>query len=336
MRVWMYPKTSKTNKYNELLSNSIEKNGLKVENFKQRKLLSVKSGDIIHFHWPHSIYQSRFTTILIFKSLLLLLIIKVMRLKGVKFVWTIHNLYPHKYKYKKIEKLVRNLIIKNVNIILTCGESIKKEVMNEYRVSNEKIKVVLHGSYLGVYQNQNRDIKEKFMIPSDHFVYLFLGAIKPYKGIDDLIYSFSSLKSNKSSLIIAGKPSEEFNFNKYKEIASDNIIFDLRFIPDEEIADYLTGSNAVVLPYKDITTSGSALLALSFNKYIVAPDTPFLREYFDENTSILYDRNDELGLTNSLKMVMQENINKSYFEKKLENISWSKIGKELTGIYKEL
>ena len=43
------------------------------------------------------------------------------------------------------------------------------------------------------------------------------------------------------------------------------------FVPDGEVQHYLLAADAVVLPFKEILTSGSAMLALSFGRPVVAP-----------------------------------------------------------------
>ena len=46
----------------------------------------------------------------------------------------------------------------------------------------------------------------------------------------------------------------------------------LRYISDEETQIYLRASDLVVLPYRDILNSGSALLALSFDRPVWLPE----------------------------------------------------------------
>ena len=45
----------------------------------------------------------------------------------------------------------------------------------------------------------------------------------------------------------------------------------LRYIPDAELQVWLRAADVVVLPFRDILTSGSAILALSFGRAVVAP-----------------------------------------------------------------
>ena len=45
----------------------------------------------------------------------------------------------------------------------------------------------------------------------------------------------------------------------------------LGFVPDDELQVHLRASDVVALPYREIFTSGSVLLAMSFGRAVIAP-----------------------------------------------------------------
>ena len=51
----------------------------------------------------------------------------------------------------------------------------------------------------------------------------------------------------------------------------------LEFVPDNDIAEWLAAADLVVLPYRAIENSGTALLALSADRPIVVPDAGAMR-----------------------------------------------------------
>jgi len=341
MNIWMFPKFSKTNKYNELLSKALEEKGVNIKDFRQRYIFKMKKNDILHVHWTHSIYQSNIKSLFILKSLIVLFFIKVLRLKGIKFVWTVHNLYPHSYKFKKLEKWIRKTIMNECSFIIVAANSLKQNVLKEYSIPEEKIKVIPHGHYKNAYKIKGENIREKYNIEKQDYLYLFLGAIKPYKGVDSLLLNFQKLsqtnKEEKNYLLVAGNASEEIQQELIKQSGNSNIIFDFRFIPDDEIADIILACDAVVLPYKEITTSGSAILALSFNKPIVAPKTPFLVEYFNLKNSILYNDTEENSLFYAMEeiKVLSKNNTKKDFEDSIKRLEWSEIAKSIITEYQK-
>ena len=63
----------------------------------------------------------------------------------------------------------------------------------------------------------------------------------------------------------------------------------LSFVPDDELPVLLAAADAVVLPFRDILTSGSAILAMSYGRAVIAPSLGCLPETLDPEAAILYD-----------------------------------------------
>jgi beta-1,4-mannosyltransferase len=148
--------------------------------------------------------------------------------------------------------------------------------------------------------------------------FFILRSMKPYKGIQQLMEAFNELKDPACCLLIVGKPTTEMKeMLEDAKLNNNEIKLDLRFIPNEEIYDTLDSANVLVLPYEEITTSGPAILALSYYKPIIAPKAPFLIESFNEYTAILYDANDPKGLEKALIQAKTMNFerNKPYSKK---------------------
>ncbi|TJY43453.1 glycosyltransferase family 4 protein [Cohnella pontilimi] len=339
MKVWMWPKTSQLNRYSNLLSDSLCAAGLDIRDLKHGKLMlhigPTKPGDIVHVHWVHHAYQHRNPLLFIVKSFIFVLTMVWLKLKKVQLIWTIHNLYPHEVKFRKMERFMRTLICRFCGKLIVASESIKKKVMAEFNVPANKIYVVKHGHYLGVYKPQGVDFRSRYHIHEADGVYLFLGAIKAYKGVEDLIESFQAIKTPNRYLIIAGKADREMEAYLKRLDNTENIIPDLRFIPDEEVADLIRAADVMVMPYKEITTSGTAILGLSFQKLIVMPENDFIDEYFREDMVVRYDPADGSGLANAMKAAL--NVKKAEttakYEEVLKELDWSTIAQKMKNVY---
>ncbi len=339
MKVWMWPKSSELNFYNDLLTNSLCGAGLDIMDLKHGKLMlqvgQAKPGDIVHIHWIHHAYQNRNPLLFIAKSFILVLTMLYLKLRNVQLVWTIHNLYPHSVKHPKMERFMRTLICRFCSKMIVASESVKRKVMKEFGVPSSKLSVVKHGHYLGVYKSKGIDFRRVYNISEDADIYLFLGAIKAYKGVEDLIESFNAVKTKHSYLIIAGKADKEIEAYMQGVVDTENIILDLRFVPNEEVADLISAVDVMVMPYKEITTSGSAILGLSFKKLIVMPDNDFIDEYFKEDMVVRYDPTHANGLTNAMKTAL--NVKKEgkapKYEEVLKELEWSGIAEQIKNVY---
>lgn len=104
---------------------------------------------------------------------------------------------------------------------------------------------------------------------------LFFGTIKPYKGVDVLIEAGIVLAAIRRDfrITIAGRPYQSLETLRariFKAGADEVFRFDLNFVPDAKLAQYLAAASIVVFPYREIDGSGALSHAISFGKPIVA------------------------------------------------------------------
>ena len=75
----------------------------------------------------------------------------------------------------------------------------------------------------------------------------------------------------------------------------------------QNVADYAAVSEAFLLPYRKITTSGALQAAFTFQKGVVASDLPYFRETLgeDENAGRLFN----VGDASALAVAIREYLN---------------------------
>lgn len=221
--------------------------------------------------------------------------------------------------------------------IILMGASVKEELVRNFKATEKKMLIVPHGHYKEAYPSFGLDVRERFGIPKNAYLFAFIGQISPYKGIDRLLGSFEKLSDEGVHLLIAGKPSQDLEFSIRTAAERDmRVHLSLSFVDDSEVADYVLSSDCLVLPYRNITTSGTAILALTYSKPVIAPDIGLLREYTTPETSILYNPSEPDGLTNSMAEMMRRKTmfdNKRPYERKLEELDWTKVSELLLNAY---
>lgn len=106
---------------------------------------------------------------------------------------------------------------------------------------------------------------------------LFVGSIKPYKGLDLLVESLALLASKAPvgswQLVVAGHPS--YDIEPLKERLQElnvgsQVTLSLRHQSERELAWLLHDSHVVVLPYREIDQSGVLLAAVGMERPVVA------------------------------------------------------------------
>ncbi|MFA6005270.1 MAG: glycosyltransferase family 4 protein [Patescibacteria group bacterium] len=201
--------------------------------------------------------------------------------------------------------------------------------------------IVPHGNYVNFYTNTVSQIVSRRLlhIPKDEFVYLFFGRIEKYKGVDLLINLFNKANIKGTRLLIAGNASDPSIKKSLQSINEKSIDIHIGFVPDDKVQVYMNAANVVVLPFRKITTSGSALLALSFGKPIICPQLGDLVEFPDDFT-FFYNPQNSKNLLNTLVSVYKDRKNLGskgrQALKYAQSISWQEAATKTQLVYNSL
>ncbi len=150
----------------------------------------------------------------------------------------------------------------------------------------DRISVIPHGAYTGSYREANRTESRRTLgLPGSARIVMFFGQIRPYKGLADLIPAWDEVTATGDDgdpapfLLIAGKCDDDGErVRLQREVGERNGRFDEGYASHEKVPLYFAAADIVVLPFRQVTTSGSAVLALSLGRPIVAPRIGALRD----------------------------------------------------------
>jgi beta-1,4-mannosyltransferase len=341
-------KNESFNPYNALLYRDIQIAGHRVSEYSHKTAIT-KQYDIIHLHWPDGYIDVANWVKAFQRVLLLTIIIMVSKTKRAKLIWTVHNLEPHDAYHPKLSQwFLKQFAAVCDGFIFLTKEGSKKfgSLYPDINISTTHSKkkstaVIPHGHYRDSYPPPIAQLvaKELLGIPKDKSVLLFLGMIKPYKNCDGLINEFLKAKLQNTVLVIAGKVSTAEHQRKLEMLAANqpNILMYFHFIPDADMPLYMSAADKVILPYKSILNSGALLLALSFNKAVIAPRLGAFIDLHEELGSkwiSIYD-----GDLNAEKLTFNFNSQNQISNKvpcPLENYDWNKIAELTLKFYQEL
>lgn len=175
---------------------------------------------------------------------------------------------------------------------------------------------------------------------------LFFGSIKPYKGVDVLIEAGISMAAKRRDfrITIAGQPFQsldELRLRIANSGAEDVFRFDLNYVSDEKLADYLAEARIVVFPYREIDGSGALSHAVRFQKPIVASKVGgFAESPFAEHLSLV-PPDDAIALTATLSELLDEPTRLDELERKsalLLNLlpSWNDYAQACNAVYQAI
>lgn len=287
----------------------------------------VKKPYLIHFQW--------------FKIPRLdLILLRLLKAKGVKIVMTAHNILPHDSgsNYKKIYKKIYH----HVDAIIVHTAITKEELISGFNINHGKIHIIPHGVLKmdrnkKVIKKVKADFKKKYAL-ENKVVFSLLGSINKYKGVDIVAKAWKSLNLSKNTnmhLIVAGSG----NYNLLKPVEKDTSVTLInRFLTDDEFVALVHLSDYVMLPYRQISQSGVLLTALNEKKKVIVSNKGGLPEPFKfGDIGYIIDQLNEETLRSTITKASSQNHEK-VDEKIWENIhiyyDWSNIGKLTYELYK--
>lgn len=282
MKAAYYPFSFEGNKYSKIIIECIKNSGNEVLPFerviKNRELRNEV--EIYYFNWIENI-QANNKFKMLSKFLLRVLLIKYLKFKNKKIIWTMHNRTPHDIETSKIVEFFMKFLVKASDKIIILSDESKNELLNFINLKeiDNKVFYIPHPNYIGEYPVISNISDNE----SDSSIkLLFLGMIRRYKNIELIIDIANHFKDKNIKFIIAGKPID-YNYEKelLNKIKSNNIETIFEFIEDKKMISLINKSDALLLPYdiKSSMNSGTILLAFSNKKTVISPMIGTLKDF---------------------------------------------------------
>jgi glycosyltransferase involved in cell wall biosynthesis len=284
-RVAVFPDMSAYNPYQALVQRALDKQGIEVVEAGARLtprwvLGAQKRGvDAVHLHWlellafdPRRRFSSVLDTIRTFR---LCLALKLLRRSRLRLVWTVHNLKPHESAHPRLYRMLERAAAASADAVLVHSRYAAQMVERELRPRG-RIEVGYHGSYLAWYpiaQESRDSLRSRYGLAPDSFVFLLFGQVRAYKRVAEAVRTFSDLDGAQLSLLVAGNPKDQPTREELEALAAKDgrVALQLRWIGDEEVEGVHRASDAIVLNYAEIFSSGALLLAWSLGRPVIAP-----------------------------------------------------------------
>ena len=248
--------------------------------------------DIVHLHAtpPFGLGPVRLRQHLLFHLRLARL-----RRAGAKIIWTIHDVYPHESKWEAMDMWCGRKLANWADYCIVHAPSALEAICQRWKTPGlPRVALIPHGNYLKVYPDNitREEARQKLGIEPGRMVYLFLGLIRPYKGVEVLLDVFSGMGDRKDAmLLLAGEPVNE----TIREVINTAAARDsrIKFFPgyakEEELQVYMNAADVVVFPYRNSLTSGSVIMAMGFRKACIAPKLGAIKDALDDQGAYMFD-----------------------------------------------
>ncbi len=270
--------------------------------------------------------------------------------RGGRLVYTVHNLGQHEGEGGAVEAAAVQRLLALADGVHVHAAYMGDEVralLN--RPEGFRLAVIPHGHYIDAYPNTVTRAEARRALDSpltvNHSpltIFLFLGLIRPYKGLEELLPAFRSLDNPNAALLIAGRPRPSDYAARLAAQADDDlrVRWHAQFVPDDQVQLWMNAADAVVLPYRQITTSGAAMLAWSFGKPVVAPALPAFTEPMAAAPflGLLYDPATPDGLANALRQAatIDWQSRREPILAWARQFDWPGIGRQFAALYQQV
>jgi glycosyltransferase involved in cell wall biosynthesis len=361
MDVLMLPDYSDGNPYQRRLRDALEARSVSVSMTKGEcfallfggfRLLPILGAlrehgrpDVLHLHWIYPFTIGKHRPLTLAKGIQFLLELAVVRLLGVRIVWTVHNLEEHERRAPRLDRWYRHLLVRLSGRLIVHCESARTAVVDAYDLSpalREKIQIVPHGHYIDCYTDETTPAaaRAELDVDRDTTLFLYFGRIREYKNVPALVSAFKQLDRSDATLLVVGSP-------RNAEVAAritarcdpdDNVRTEFRFVPEDEIQVYMNAADVVTLPFSELLTSGSTMLAMSFGNPVVVPAIGCVDTLVTGDCGFTFDPTVDGSLRDVLAQTMDadlEAVGAANYARAAE-FDWGPIGAETASLYREV
>lgn len=228
-----------------------------------------------------------------------------------KIVIAVHDPVPHAKEGSWKLKITDKLFHPVAGAFLLYSEYSKRIFT---AVVQQAGKVPVEVVRMKPYMSYRNHLKDEYSETGNYI--LFFGRISYYKGIDTLLKAIPKIISYypKLRFRIAGSnyPGFSIDQNLLAPI-KENVDFENRFIPHEELVNMIQQSSFVICPYKEATQSGVLMTAFACSRTVVASDVGAFSEYITDGVNgKLFEEGNVEALEDAILFLLKDNRYKTF------------------------
>lgn len=276
---WYFP-SGKHNPYLDLLYAEMPAHGMRVRELPSfDELPELGAGNTLHLHWTQSLRPNGADEEQNQHALdrAKRLLTEFVAGEGNKLIWSVHEPLPHGSLWPDQDADFHQFLCDTSDVIHILHEATIDECSEYFQIDQAKTVLAELPLYTGVYSSYRSRASARALlgVAPDELAVVFFGAIRAYKGIDQLLEA-TALAATKRPvrLLIAGMPVGEVEDLQARVDAQPEATAATMLVPDSEIQTLLGAADVLVVPYQRFLNSAVLMLALSFGVPVIATENP--------------------------------------------------------------
>ena len=231
----------------------------------------------VHLQWPERALRSPSGGAAARAVARLVGLVAIARLRGARVMVTAHNVWSHERAHSRLESWMWRVL----GLLCTDLHLLSAPTAAEFLAAHPSFRraqrhVIPHGNYDPVIAGEpdQSAARAELGIPPAAKVLTTFGLLRGYKGVTELLDAFAELDDPDAVLIVAGRAPDGRLARDLEAITDPRVIVFPRFLDDAELVRCIRAADWVVLPYRQVLNSGSALMALTLGRAVLLPSTP--------------------------------------------------------------
>ncbi|MDM0932110.1 glycosyltransferase family 1 protein [Clostridium perfringens] len=270
--------------------------------------------------------------------------------KNIKQIVTVHDLMPLYFPKGRVQqyiyyKYLLKKIMKNSEIVITCSNNTKNDIIREYNISPNRIKVIYDGfdrPKIPIDKKSSKEyIKNKYGI--ENYIFM-MGIHYNYKNLHSVIEAYSEIRDKLTiPLVIAGGDKGKYAIELKKLVEEkgleDKIKF-LGYIPDEDKDLLYQAAYMFIYPSKYEGFGLPVLEAMANNTIVACSNTSSLPEVVGD-AALKFNPDNIIEIKEiMLKIISLSSDEYQAWIKKglnqIEKFSWEKCTREIEDVIKSV
>ncbi|MGI8868712.1 MAG: glycosyltransferase family 4 protein, partial [Mycobacteriales bacterium] len=194
----------------------------------------------------------------------------------------------------------------SVDRILVHTEGERRDFITAFGVSSTRVLLATHGArFSRNTQHDHETARASLGVPADALMFLTIGFIQESKGFDRAILAFAGLGARGARLDVVGRSRLAEDGSGYENhvdvlaAATDGVHRHKGFVSDELFDRWIVASDVVVLPYRNVWSSGVLERASLYDKEVIATRIGGLAEQAADRPGMTFVR-DDAGLRRAM------------------------------------